>query len=417
MVGEGYPGRPMRELTVLRANLGLLGAKLAGSFWPPNAAVVARNAAAAARAAPWENYAERKARSVDDAASAGLDWICRSQDWIGSGGVGSYEFFGFTTGYPEVTGYIIPTMWDYRTLLGREDLGERAVRMADWELRIQHREGGWEGGNEGDGEPPVVFNTGQVIRGLLRTYEETSEEKYLDAAVRAADWIVSNQDADGSWTRSNYRQLRRVYDAYVSAPLARLASVTGEGSYSEAALRNCEFVLAHQRENGWFELCDNSPHFNDRPSTHTLCYTSDGLIETGSILDEDTLVAAGRRTALALAGRVDETGLLPGRFDEDWQPRVSWVCLTGAAQLGIILSRLGEHPDVSRRLLDFLLFAQDLNAVGKKRVGALTGSFPVWGAYAPFKYPCWATKYLLDFLLAFKRAQHHPPAEVRVAGH
>ncbi|MBV9004641.1 MAG: hypothetical protein JO181_08280, partial [Solirubrobacterales bacterium] len=65
-----------------------------------------------------------------------------------------------------MTGYIIPTMWDYAKLLGRQDLAQRAREMADWELSLQQECGGWEGSNEGDNVPPTVFNTGQVIRGL-----------------------------------------------------------------------------------------------------------------------------------------------------------------------------------------------------------------------------------------------------------
>ena len=46
-----------------------------------------------------------------------------------------------------------------------------------------------------------------------------------------------------------------------------------------------------------------------------------------------------------------------------------------------------------------MIYVQQLNAVGQNRSGALPGSYPIWGTYAPFKYPCWATKYLIDLLL------------------
>ena len=66
--------------------------------------------------------------------------------------------------------------------------------------------------------------------------------------MRASDWIVNNQEDDGSWTRANLRQMKRVYDSYVSAPLARLARITGNETYAGAAIRNCEFVLQEQRD-------------------------------------------------------------------------------------------------------------------------------------------------------------------------
>lgn len=398
----------MRTLKRLRGNVGKLALKSAGSLWPPNLLVVARNAVDVRRSDPWADYVERSGdapgvirRSLEQA----IGWLSRAQDRVGTGGVGSYEFFGWTAGYPEVTGYVIPTMWDCRNALKQPELGHRAVLMSDWELGIQKPEGGWEAGVEGENLPPVVFNTGQVIRGLLRTYEETQEDRYLDAVVRGCDWIVANQEEDGSWTLANYLQMKRTYDSYVAAPLARAARIADRPAYAEAAIRNCEFVLRQQQKSGWFALCDNTPHFNDAPITHAIGYTIDGLLETGELVGRDDFVAGAAAAAEGVMAQISPTGVLRGRLDDHWQPRVRWVCLTGSAQIGIVLMKLyartgdERYADGARRLLDFLLYVQHLNAVGANRRGALTGSYPVWGTYAPLKYPCWATKYLADFLL------------------
>jgi hypothetical protein len=404
----------MRTLRRLRGNVGKLGLKAAGTLWPPNLAVIGRNSLDQLRTEPWSDFV---ARSVDPAATVraalerGLRWLELAQDRSGAGGVASYEFYGWTAGYPEVTGYIIPTMWDCRHRLDRPDLGERAIRMSDWELGIQSENGGWEGGVEGENQRPIVFNTGQVIRGLLATHAETGEPRYLDAVVRAADWITAVQEDDGSWTRANYRGLKRVYDSYVSAPLARAAAVTGNVRYTEAAIRNCEFVLRQQRETGWFDLCDNSPFFVDAPVTHAIGYTIDGLLETGELVGRSDFVAAAVNAAEGVSGAISSSGRLPGRLDERWQPRAGWVCLTGSAQIAIVFLKLHEitgdrhHLDTARRLTDFLLYAQHLNAVGTTRSGALPGSYPIWGTYAPLKYPCWATKYLVDLLLLLERLE------------
>jgi uncharacterized protein YyaL (SSP411 family) len=402
----------MRPLLGLRGNVRKLVLKSAGAMWPPNFLVVARNATDRRRVEPWSDVVFRSGdpgATVRAALERALRWLTVAQDRVGTGGVGSYEFYGWTQGYPEVTGYIIPTIWDCCDALGQEKLAERAIWMADWELQIQKADGGWEGGVEGQNQLPVVFNTGQVVRGLLRTHQETGDGRYLDAAVRAGDWIVKRQEKDGSWTRANYRQMKRVYDSYVSAPLARLAQVTGSEAYERAAIRNCEFVLRQQRGNGWFDNCDNSPHFNDQPITHTLGYTIDGLLETGELLGREEFVDAGMKSADALMRCIGPSGLLLGRFDDSWRPRVRWACLTGCAQIGIIMMKLYIdtreecYADAARRLTDFLVYAQQLNAVGQNRSGALPGSYPIWGTYAPFKYPCWATKYLIDLLLLVER--------------
>ena len=374
------------------------------SAWPPNLAVLVRNALALRRERPWRDHLRRRS-SPDRATAAALGWIRRSQDRVGSGGVGDFQFHGWTAGYPEVTGYIIPTLWDHHHALDDGDLAERAVRMADWEIGLQQPEGGFESLYEGEGRPPVAFNTGQVIRGLLRTHRETGEQRYLDAAVRAGDWMVAHQEGDGSWTKANYLGMKRTYDAYAAAGLAQLHDATGDRRYADAALANAEFVLGNQRPNGWFELCDNTAGPSTTPITHTLCYTIDGLTEIGRILAEDRLIGAADLAADAIAERVEPGGRLPGRFDSDWRPAASHVVLTGSAQLGVILAarhrRTGSVEDRRRslELADFVAFAQDLNAIGADRSGGIAGSFPIWGRYVPLKYPSWATKFFLDHLL------------------
>lgn len=51
----------------------------------------------------------------------------------------------------------------YAALTGDNDVRERARRMADWEIEIQHPSGGVLAGALGDSDQPTVFNTGEVI--------------------------------------------------------------------------------------------------------------------------------------------------------------------------------------------------------------------------------------------------------------
>jgi hypothetical protein len=384
-----------------------LMAKTIALSWPPNLAVVARNVAARRQSRPWLDFVERNdgmpflRSALDDA----IDWLCHSHARTTRGGVACYEFYRWTPGYPEVTGYVIPTFWDCASALGRPELAAHALQMAEWELSVQRQDGGWEGGYQGDGKPSTVFNTGQVIRGLLRTWSETGDDRYLEAAERGGAWIVANQEGDGSWARANFKGMRRVYDSYVSAALVRLGVATGDERFRLAAVRNCEFVLANQRANGWFANADNSPYSNDVPVTHTICYTIDGLLECGALLDEVAFHDAGQLAADALIRRVESWPMLYGRLDAEWQPRVDWVCLTGAAQLGVVAlclhDRTGDvrYLDAARTLVDFLTWTQQLNGVGRHRRGAIAGAYPIWGLYCPLKYPSWATKYFVDLTL------------------
>jgi len=104
--------------------------------------------------------------------------------------------------YPETTGYIIPTVFDYARESGREELFNRAARMADWECDVQMINGAVQGGTVSDPPTPAVFNTGQVIFGWVRAFQETGTERYLASAVKAGEFLVSGQDPDGAWRKN-----------------------------------------------------------------------------------------------------------------------------------------------------------------------------------------------------------------------
>jgi hypothetical protein len=377
---------------------------------PPNSLVLLRNIGGLLKGQSWVDFINLNKISYERLIRDTVEWLKHSQDVIGTGGVGCYEFYRWTKGYPEVTGYIIPTIWDCYHHFKEEDLKDRALRMTDWELRIQHPSGGWEGFYEGDGQPPVVFNTGQVLRGLMRTYKETNDEKYLIAACRAADWIVDTQDEDGSWTKTNFKQMKRVYDTYVTAPLSALYVITQNERYKTACIKNCDFVLLNQHKNGWFEKADNTLLNNEAPVLHTISYTIDGLIETGLNLSIDKYVAAGKLAADALLHKSEISDMMPARLDKDWKTRADYSCLTGDAQLGIIFMRLyaitndKRYVNAALKLCDFLAYTQKVNNVGKNRKGGIAGSYPIWGMYCPLKYPSWAAKYYIDLLFMIKNA-------------
>ena len=44
-----------------------------------------------------------------------------------------------------------------------------------------------------------MFNTGQIINGLLEWHKYVKEEIVLEAALRAGRWMTSIQEDDGSW--------------------------------------------------------------------------------------------------------------------------------------------------------------------------------------------------------------------------
>ena len=350
----------------------------------------------------------------EQAMASAAEHFCAAQEHGVDNGLGSFHLIdGWSSSYPETTGYIIPTLFALSDRLQRPDLAERALRAADWLLSIQHPDGGWQGGRVGEERPSVVFNTAQVVRGMMAAHEREGGSVYLSAATKACDWIVGAQEADGSWARRNFLGTARVYDAYVAAPLLRMHALTGIDRYRETALGNLDWVLAHQRPNGWFADADNTLQHNNRPITHTLAYTIDGLIESYAFTRDERLLVAARCASDALLAYFFEHGRLGGRYDERWHTSEASIT-TGCAQMAIVWARLYKHSGEERygegrdRMIAWLIGVQrSLDNGPKDGRGALTGSVPLWGRYEKFACPNWATKYFADALLC---AEGHLPA-------
>ena len=349
---------------------------------------------------------DRSINSVE-ALSAIADHFCRAQDHGGDDGLGSYHLIhGWGASYPETTGYIIPTLIGMAHHLEMPELIDRAIRAGDWLLSIQRADGGWQGGRVNENRPSIVFNTAQVIRGMIALHASTADRKYLDPAMRAADWIVSVQEANGAWQQHNFLQQARVYDTYVSAPLLHLHRVTGKDAYRSAALKNLEHVLTEQQPNGFFRNADNTIRHNDRPITHTIAYTLDGLLGSYTFTQDQRYLAAVRKAADRLLEIFMRNGALHGRYDQDWNGSEHEIT-TGNAQLAIVWSRLKKitgderYAEAAQKMVSRTIAIQrtsENGPIGGR--GAITGSFPLWGRYEKFAYPNWAQKYFADAILA-----------------
>ncbi len=346
---------------------------------------------------------------------AGVEWICRAQDAFYGGGVArSYSlvyhpFFkrrGWFAPYPETTGYIIPTLFDYARLVNRQEFADRAVRMADWECLVQLESGAVQGGMIDQAPSPAIFNTGQVIFGWIRAFRETAQSTYLVSAVKAGKFLISQQDTDGAWRKSlsdftnNSRMSSYTYNTRTAWALMELALVTGDEEFEEAAIRNVEFALGQQNENGWFQSnCLTQP---DRPLTHTIAYCIRGIMEIGEILKNQEFLARARRAADAVLARQRPDGSLAGRFNERWEPAVAWRCLTGEAQMAGIWGRLyqitgqPEYLEGMGRTNAVLRKTQFLHTAHPGLYGGISGSEPIQGAYGRFEILNWAVKFFVD---------------------
>lgn len=100
----------------------------------------------------------------EECLTRAMEWLCRAQDVTGCGGVSEGWSFrrGWGAAYPETTGYIVETFYDYAQFSGDETYRDRARRMADWLCSVQMSSGAFQGGPIDVKPRPVVFNTGPM---------------------------------------------------------------------------------------------------------------------------------------------------------------------------------------------------------------------------------------------------------------
>jgi Beta-L-arabinofuranosidase, GH127 len=340
---------------------------------------------------------------------AAIAWLKHAQDVTGNGGVAQTYLVRsrhWAPSYPETTGYIIPTLYRYAALTADDDCRRRARRMADWEIDIQHPSGGVLAGALGDSDQPTIFNTGQVIFGWVRAFEEEGDERYRQAAVRAADWLIKVMDEDGCWRQFGSPMTGKqinTYNTRTAWSLARVFDITGEQRYLRAGVKNADWAMTQRNSVGW--LAQNCLQDNQQPFTHTIAYAMRGLLEIGAAASREDLVLAARVIGDAMSAALPASGNLPGRFNDHWQPTVKWSCLTGNCQLGINWGRLfnitGEekYREATSKVVTFVKRTQLLTGNNEDTLGGIKGSHPIDGGYHPWQYPNWATKFYADALM------------------
>ena len=343
-------------------------------------------------------------------------WLCRAQDNNTDGGVSrgykattykGYGTAGWQPSYPETTGYIIPTMLALSTFFRDSSYLMRAMRMADWEIEVQLNTGAVTGSVVTAPPSPAVFNTGQVIFGWLAAFKESGNQRYLQSAFRAGDYLLSVQESDGSWRskgNSKYAlQGATTYNTRVSWALIELGLETNKDRYICAGRQNIEFALAKQHNNGWFSNnCLNNP---DKPLLHTIAYATRGVLESGVCLNESRYVDAAIKTLDALLECQRFDGGLPGRLSSDWSSQANWDCLTGDVQLSIAWLRAHaiagntKYKDAARAAIEFVKRSQNLEHSNPGIRGGVKGSFPFDGHYGQYEMLNWAAKFFCDALL------------------
>ena len=253
-----------------------------------------------------------------------------------------------------------------------------------------------------DASKGIVFDTGQVLHGLVRGFEETGDAEILRAAEKAADWLTTVADGEKRWTRSTHNGIPHVYNTRSAWALLRLHKHRPTAEREAVGRANLDWALSQER-NGYYE--QNAFEVGVAPFTHTIAYAIRGLLESGWLMGDDRYVKAAETSARRVSENLRSDGFLPGTIDVQGRPVASYCCLTGSSQMGIIWARLynQSHDELYRRsaesALRYVRSWQDITTSNLDVRGAIKGSQPVWGAYSRMTFPNWATKFFLDAML------------------
>jgi uncharacterized protein YyaL (SSP411 family) len=352
-----------------------------------------------------------------NALDVSLDWLVKSIDQKTGGSRANYSLIfnglkGWSGPYPETTGYIIPTFLnasrDYERHSG---LFQKAQRMADWLLSIQFDDGAFPGNIYYPNKvlEKSIFNTGQIILGLTSMFDFTNDARYLNSARLAANWLVQNQESDGTWKRYNYVEgFSPSYYSRVSWPILKVFSRTNEVRFKEAALKNLQSIQSRQKENAFIDGAGFKP--GSYAFLHTLAYTIRGFIESGQLLKDDTVWNTGYIFAERILRKFEVSKELYGAYYPDYSGVRWYQCLTGNAQIAIIwlkiYSKTGDARflNAASKAMDSVVKHQVKSSWNSNLIGAVSGSYPMYGRYMFMRYPNWAVKFLADSLMLEQQA-------------
>src|SRR5260370_17900845 len=150
--------------------------------------------------------------------------------------------------------------------------------------------GAFPGGlHASDSNPqPSVFNTGQILQGLVRAHTETRNAEIMERAVAAGYWLAAIQQADGSWSGlATYQGAAHTYYSMVSWALAQLAAESRDPRHAAAADRNIDWVLAHVPPKGWIDGINLRGH---PPYLHFIAYVIQVTLERGILRRRDDAI-------------------------------------------------------------------------------------------------------------------------------
>ena len=242
--------------------------------------------------------------------SGQVDWVKtteKAKNWIINNsikGEGIINNSQYLKSYPEVSGYYIPTLL-------RWGFGDLAATYTDWLCSIQHEEGAWY---DTDDNEPYVFDTAQILKGLVAIYPIKPEVK--DNMIKGCDWLLGQITNEGrlvtpskaAW--GNDGVCSELIHLYCLSPLIDVSKLLDKPEYEKAARKVAFYYINNYRN----EI------LNFGFLSHFYAYVMEALCDIGEIgLAKEAMEKAGQTAAPAyfymVASPAEEEDYLKGIED------------------------------------------------------------------------------------------------------
>lgn len=311
---------------------------------------------------------------------------------------------GWVEAYPETTGYIIETLLDYDLVFPEYKLKALARKQCYWLLSQQFSSGAFPSGKIG-GSTPSIFNSGQILFGLMDGWKLTQKEEFHEAIISCVEWLIAQLDNDNKW--SNYNWVEGHNPAYLTRviwPILQAAELLGQDQWTQWIYPCFEYYRRQRNENYSYKNWGFYP--KQASYTHTIAYTLRGLLESALLLGSNETVLDLEGTASKIVEIYRTRGFLAGSYTEDWQGDYSFICVTGHAQLSLFFSRFFElthkveYQEMASSLFRDIEEIPSKNNIVHSLRGAVPGSVPIHSQYNRLRYPNWAAKFYLDASLS-----------------
>ena len=338
------------------------------------------------------------------------DWLL----WMQNNDGGYSRKFSLISGrdksYIETTGYIIPSLINLGKFLKDEKYINSALKAGEFLLKVQNSDGSF---SEIDSGKPFAFDTGQCLMGLNYLFEYTKENKYLQSARKAAYWLKDTQEGDGSWKRVAYNKEKHTYYSRVAAALYKFSLFENDLKIQKVALKHIKWVINNQLENGFFRY--SSFLEEEPPFLHTLMYVIEGLLDIYEINKDETILNAILNNTNSFKDiNLNRDLILCSQYNERFYCINKERCVTGLAQwagVALRLFQITRDEDYKTCAINTLYYLKAKQIKFSIMKGGFTASIPFWGRYGSFDYVNWSNKFFIDSLILYEKLRVSRVAE------